>query len=329
MMRLVAGLVLVAGAVIPATTALGAPAASGEAETGLGIRLVDVPVSSADDPRARAYIIDHVAPGTVIERRVEVSNGTDAPMRVSVYSAAADIGDGAFVGAPGRTPNELSSWTSLSRDTVSLEAGDDAMVAVDIAVPADATSGERYAAVWAQTTTQSETSEVKQVSRVGIRLYVSVGPGGEPASDFDIISVTSSLTPEGIPAVQAMVRNTGHRALDLEGHLMLTAGPGGLSAGPFPVTVGATLGIGDAAPVTFVLNRHLPRGPWNARLTLISGLVERTSRATITFPARPGVGVAVPLNAGGAGGRWWVAGAAAACLLLLAGWLWSLRRRPR
>ena len=57
----------------------------------LGIRLVDVPVSSAGDPRARLYIVDHLSPGTVIKRRIEVSNTTRTPLSVALYSAAASI----------------------------------------------------------------------------------------------------------------------------------------------------------------------------------------------------------------------------------------------
>ena len=85
--------------------------------------------------------------------------------------------------------------------------------------------------------------------------------------------------------VLATVHNTGGRALDMSGTLELSAGPGGLSAGPFPATLGTTLAIGDTQPVTIVLDEELPAGPWDARITLRSGLVERSARATITFPA--------------------------------------------
>jgi hypothetical protein len=81
------------------------------------------------------------------------------------------------------------------------------------------------------------------------------------------------------------VRNTGGRALDVSGTLRLRAGPGGLSAGPFPATLGTTLAIGDTEPVTILLDRRLPAGPWQARVTLHSGLIERNTQATITFPA--------------------------------------------
>ncbi|MDQ1486414.1 MAG: hypothetical protein QOJ62_2107, partial [Actinomycetota bacterium] len=80
-------------------------------------------------------------------------------------------------------------------------------------------------------------------------------------------------------------RNTGGRALDMGGTLDLAAGPGGLRAGPFLATLGITLATGDTEPVTFALDKQVPAGPWNARVTLYSGLLERTAQATISFPA--------------------------------------------
>ena len=70
----------------------------------------------------------------------------------------------------------------------------------------------------------------------------------------------------------------------MNGTLELSAGPGGLSAGPFPASLGVTLAIGDTEPVTILLDKRLPAGPWDARIALRSGLLERSGRATITFP---------------------------------------------
>jgi len=90
------------------------------------------------------------------------------------------------------------------------------------------------------------------------------------------------------------VHNTGGRALDMNGTLKLSAGPGGLSAGPFNATLGTTLAIRDTEPVTITLDKQLPAGPWKANITLHSGLLDRTATATITFPAK---GAAAPVQA--------------------------------
>ena len=58
----------------------------------------------------------------------------------------------------------------------------------------------------------------------------------------------------------ANVQNTGGRALDMRGKLELEDGPGGLSAGPFPASLGTTLAPGDTGTVTVMLNAQVPAG---------------------------------------------------------------------
>ncbi len=134
-----------------------------------------------------------------------------------------------------------------------------------------------------------------QVNRVGVRIYLSVGPGGAPLGTFVIESLTAQRMPDGQPVVIAAVHNTGGRALDISGTVDLSRGPGGLRAGPFPATLGTTLAIGDTEPVRTRLDKRLPSGPWSAHIALHSGLVERTADATITFPAF-GESPAVPVD---------------------------------
>jgi hypothetical protein len=250
------------------------------------LRLVDVPAGDKGDPRAQVYIVDHLAPGSVIHRRIELSNTSSSPAHIVLYPSAAKIHKGEFQGAEGHTPNDLSTWTSVDPDAVDLPAGGRMMATVTIAIPSDAAPGEQYGVVWAETRSVSDSGGgVVQVSRVGIRLYISVGPGGAPAANFTIDSLTASRSRDGLPVVLASVHNTGGRALDLSGTLRLSNGPGGLSAGPYPANLGVTLAPGDTAPITIALDKRLPAGPWDAQITVRSGLLERSARATITFPA--------------------------------------------
>jgi hypothetical protein len=82
---------------------------------GVGVRLLDVPADAANNPRAREYIVDNLTPGTIIHRRIEVSNTTRSELHVAIYPAAATISKGSFVGAPAHTANDLSTWTTASR----------------------------------------------------------------------------------------------------------------------------------------------------------------------------------------------------------------------
>ena len=324
-----AGLAVVALTAVATLAAVVAPAGASAAAPrpapgSIGLRLLDVPVSARRDPRARLYIVDHLAPGTIINRRVEVSNTTASTVHIVLYAAAARIAKGSFLGAAGHTRNDLSTWTSVNPSASDVPAGGRVTATVTITVPDGAAPGERYGAVWAEArSTPTSGDGVTTVSRVGVRMYLSVGLGGSPAANFTINSLTAIRSPLGRPLVQATVQNTGGRALDMNGTLRLLDGPGGLSAGPFPATLGTTLAIGDTEPVTIALDKRLPAGPWDARITLRSGLLQRSARATITFPA---AGALPPVTTTSPRLRW-LYPAIAALLLVIAGAVVVYRRR--
>jgi hypothetical protein len=267
-------------------------------DEGIGIRLVDIPAATQKDPRARSYIVDNLPPGTTINRRVEVHNHTSASQEVRVYPGAARIEGGAFVPESGATGNDLVSWTSVDEPTLHLGPDESAMVMVTVNVPADAPEGEQYAAVWAEVrSTPDPKTKIVSATRVGVRMYISVGPGNGPAADFSISGVTAGRNDKGEAEVRAAVSNTGGRALDVSGTLSLTEGPSGLSAGPFPTERVLTLAPGSHGEVLITLGAELPNGPWQAALHLKSGLVEHEATARLTFPAA-GASVAVETERG-------------------------------
>jgi hypothetical protein len=277
---------LLAGfAAVLATSAFTIPAiASPAPEAGtIGLRLLDQPADSTDDPRAQIYIVDHLAPGTEIQRRIEVST-TNAAAQVHLYAAAATIIGGSFLGEPGETPNDLSTWTSVTPGDINMGSDQIATATVTITVPSDAAPGEHYGVVWAEARSSAADDGVIQVNRVGIRLYLSIGAGGPPAADFEISSLIAGNSGEGTRTVVANVTNTGGRALDISGELNLRSTSGDLQAGPYAADLGSTLAIGLTEPVTITINTDLPAGPWDAQLTLRSGLVERAAVAELTFP---------------------------------------------
>ncbi|MDP9303193.1 MAG: peptidase [Actinomycetota bacterium] len=249
----------------------------------IGIRIVDVPAASRHDPLALSYIVNRVAPGTSVRRRVEISNSTQSTASVVVYSAAASLRQGGFAFGANRAKNELSSWTSLSRPVLRLAPGTTALETVTIRVPKGASSGERYGVIWAEVST-SGSGGVKLANRVGIRMYVSIGPGGAPPSNFEIGVPIARRSASGQPLVVARIHNSGQRTIDISGSLTLSNGPGGVRAGPFAVKLGAPLGPGSSKSVTVWLDKRLPRGPWRAQLRLQGRSIHRVAVATLTFP---------------------------------------------
>jgi hypothetical protein len=289
-----------------------------------GIRLVDVPVSEAPDSRAWRYIIDFLHPGTVIRRRVAVENNTSSVAHVSVYADAAAIRGGQFTGDTGAVRSDLIRWTSVGRPVLTLAPWASAMDMVTIRVPRDAVAGERYGVVWAQETSHARGNgqrfAVTEVNRVGVRIYLDVGPGGPPPTRFAITSVSSGLTRRGVPEVIARVRDTGARAIDLYGSLRLSNGPGGSSAGPFRFTSGLTLAPGQSGQMTQVLSATTPAGSWHVTVTLQSGDTAQQAQATIQLGAMQAAGFITPRTTVLAAG-------AIVALLALTTWLFIRRLR--
>nr|MBA2529383.1 peptidase [Euzebyales bacterium] len=184
MRRALLAALVMAGTLVPA---FGLPGAAHAAESeGVRIRLLEAPVSRRNDPRARAYVVDHLQPGDEISRRIEVANLTGESVDVAMYAAGATVDGGGFRGLEGREANELSEWTTVTPASVDLAPGEAAEATVEVAVPRKAFGGERYGVVWAELPGAQSQSGITIVNRVGIRMYLSVGGPKEPPSDFTV-----------------------------------------------------------------------------------------------------------------------------------------------
>jgi hypothetical protein len=277
---------------VPGQARCGAALPPPDAPDSIAIGLTDVPASRLDDPRARLYIDDHVNPGTAFTRHLRLFNTSDRPQHLRLYAGPATIARHRFTfPAPNAPGNELSSWIHLDRTALTIPAHAGAPLTARVAVPHWAQPGERYAVIWAQVSSAKAgpTGNVTLINQVGTRVYLDVGPGAEPPSDFRIGPLRAEPAPDGHHTLTAVVTNTGRRAIDIEGRLSLTDGPGRLSAGPFTIPRGITIAPGDQAPVTVSLGAEVPEGAWKYRLTLTSGRIVRTATGTLTLAAKPTV----------------------------------------
>jgi hypothetical protein len=255
--------------------------------TGIGIRLAHIPAAQNQDPLTRSYIVNRLAPGTNINRRVEIINGTHSSARIAIYVAAASLHRGTFAFTPGHNRNELSSWTSVNQAVLQLPPGGRAFETVAVQVPKRASAGERYAVVWAEVAAPPRGSGgVTLVNRVGVRMYLSVGSGGLAPPSFTIGPLTAERSATGQPLIAATIHNTSKRTLEIHGTLTLANGPGGLRAGPLPVTIGARTTPDGFGRATVRLDKQLPIGPWHVQMLLRSGHIQREADATLSFPRR-------------------------------------------
>ena len=277
---------LAAAAIIIPTAAGARPAQAVAVPPSFGTRLVQVPVSEAHDQRALEYIIDDLTPGTVISRQILIANNEHQVSHFTVYPGAARIQNGSFTGEAGQTPNELTTWISVQHGKVTVGPEQSVKDLVTIRVPRIATRGEHYGVIWVQQVSVARTSSgmaVKEVNRVGIRIYLAIGQGGALPTKFAIGAIAGHRSPSGKAVLTASVRNTGGRAVDLSGTARLTNGPGGTSAGPFKSQKVVTIAPGQSGTMTFVGGKQLPSGPWQATVTMISGITKVSASATIDF----------------------------------------------
>lgn len=236
-------------------------------------------------------------PGTVIHRRFAVNNTSAEPQTLWVYAAGAEIKKRKFTFLPDQTANELSSWIAFDRPAVTLPPGGERVLKAIIRVPQTSWKGERYAVMWAEARAPATKERNVEVhNRVGIRVYLDVGSGGEPPTDFRVDKMWAGRDQAGKPRLEAQVTNTGLRAVDMAGELRLSEGPGGTSAGPFKVTTGVTMAPEDVGQVEVLLDPSLPLGPWKADLKLTSGRTTRSASGTVTFPAALDTTAAVKLS---------------------------------
>jgi hypothetical protein len=281
-------LALAAGTLVPAASAGAGASSVKPSPQRFGVRLVDVPVSELHNPRGLRYIIDYLPAGAVIHRRIAILNEESTKSHFTVYPDAARITHGRFIGDAGHTRSELTTWISIAHRSVTLRPHASVMDMVTIRVPRKPTRAEHYGVIWVQQVANARNARgfaIKEVSRVGIRIYLAVGRGGVPPTNFTITAIAGHRSPGGQPILTALAYNTGGRAVDLYGTARLTDGPGRTSAGPFPIHQVITLAPGQSDTVTFVPGRRLPSGPWRATITLTSGFTRRTASATILFSA--------------------------------------------
>jgi hypothetical protein len=280
-------LALAAGIISPAASASASPTPGAGS---FGVRLFDIPDGDAHNFRSMEYITDFLHPGSVISRRILAVNKEARTVRFTVYPDAAQITKGHFVGETGETRSELTTWIHVQHRVLVLRPGQKALDRITIRVPKVATRGEHYGVIWVQQSSvlrRTNGSQIREVARVGVRIYLGIGRGGALPTQFRITALRGSATPAGRPAVVAHVTNTGGLAVDLGGTAVLSGGPGGATVGTVHEKQVLTLAPGQSGNVIFPEHKGLPDGPWHARVALVSGFTHASIASSVDFSGHP------------------------------------------
>jgi len=118
-------------------------------------------------------------------------------MNVSLYPAAATNIKGDFQPLGAGHSNLLSSWTTVTPNSLKIAAHSNAIATVTITVPAAAPTGQQVGIVWASIKTSPNSNAVGGVSRVGIRMYDPVGnaPDNTPGMSSSPTSAHNTSLP--------------------------------------------------------------------------------------------------------------------------------------
>ncbi len=86
----------------------------------------------------------------------------------------------------------MTTWVHLSKRALTLAPHASATVTATVDVPKDASPGNQEGVSCAEQDSKG-TGNVNLVSRVGIRMYLNIGPGGAPPAGFTVIVIGAPL----------------------------------------------------------------------------------------------------------------------------------------
>jgi hypothetical protein len=295
------------------------------------------------------YFVYSLAPGSVQQGGVIISNSGTAAGTVKLFAADATTGrTTGTVYLTDRKARRAGAWISLSSTSLTLKPGEHQTVRFTVRVPTSAKPGQWVGGVVAETSRQVTGPKSKQKASVQIKIRdltivaVQVNVPGPPVTEFKIGGVTTGGQ-RGFQEVVTHIENTGNVLVKPTGSVTVLSKQG-------KVLQVLTFKMDTFLPETAIdyptlLKKALPPGDYSARVELrvpaASGAAAKVVTAHPTFsvskedvkqvftsaaPQTPPPGATGSSSLSGT--RWPVlAGGAAGALLLLALVLLLLRRR--
>lgn len=199
------------------------PTFIGHAVAAASARLAIYPTRPNDpnDPLTTSWFIYEVRPGQSIESEVTVENKSNQSAQAGIYAVdATSTSDGAFTLKAKGTKEDAGAWIKIGgfADMAPKSKGS---LPFKIVVPSNASPGDHVAGIAVEIKESDEklqTSGVKVIQRVGVRVYLNVQ--GERRENLSIKSART-VQENGSTFIKYSLENTGNTNLDLEGQLLL------------------------------------------------------------------------------------------------------------
>jgi hypothetical protein len=194
---------------------------------------------SSTEPRG-SYFVVAASAGSEFTQSVALRN--DSPSPIDLRLAAVDAGTaqrgGTSFGLESETPSQAGTWVVLERTSLTLAAGESALVGFKVTVPADATSGVHLAGISVLSPTQAagaDGAEAKAGASITVQsrrvIAVQVDLPGPADPELVITGVAPIARPDGL-YLEVAVDNRGRGLTKGEGDLTL---PGENFASPLSI----------------------------------------------------------------------------------------------
>ncbi|WP_225221535.1 DUF916 domain-containing protein [Microbacterium gallinarum] len=252
---LVLGLALVAGVAVPAS-------ADADTDDTPDVRWSVTPANESG-PDGRTFVENELDPGESVDDYFAVRNVSDQTVEFALLAADGFYtSTGRFDILPaGEESVDAGTWISVP-ETVTVDAGETAVVPFSITVPEQAEPGDHAAGITASIVSVQESEDGTAVgveSRVGFRVTTRVTGEITPSATVDVVSGDYSLSwnpfRPGEATITFRAENTGNTILLAEG----TVSAGGGST-VFPAEGERTLELlpGDSRDITVVVDGVWP-----------------------------------------------------------------------
>ncbi len=259
----------------------------------LGIRLLAVAGTSPSSPLASSYIVARLAPGDVLSRTVEIDEmASSTAMNVEPVRGGGEVVvvGGQFEFAGRSASNDLDELDLRSQGARSSPESRFTLARYgNHAGAPGCVGGKSLCRGLGGDLGPAREWKRHHAREPGRRTHVRRGGAGRYVAAFKFRASRVECEARvfrAIPLLVTTVHNSGANTLDLNGHLTLTHGPGGLHAGPFVAKLGVILAPGASEPASVILAPDFPRGPWTATLNVSSGTLgdPRATRSRVPRP---------------------------------------------